>query len=32
VEGDQSKFPATISLCGAISEDTFSAEEPWVLE
>jgi len=30
VEGEHSKFPATISLYGASSED--SAEEPWVLE
>jgi len=32
VEGEQSKFPATISLYGACSEDIFSAEEHWVLE
>ena len=32
VSGEHSKFPATVSLYGACSEDTFSAEEPWVLE
>ena len=32
VEGEQSKFPATISLYGACSEDILVLEEPWVLE
>ena len=34
-KSEQSKFPATISLYGACSEDVLvqrSAEEPWVLE